>query len=333
MDDILNTVTGSDFWLLIILGTAFLAAFLLGVMLLGVGEKGRRRRSLARLMLGRRRATKDERQSRLEAMWMPTGLVEVGRRVASVGGFSGRLDGRLEQAGVPMRAGEFVALTSVGAVAGAILGAVLLPNIIFVLLVAAGGGFLPYGWLLRAVAKRQKRLSEQLSDTLSILASSLRAGHSFLQALDQVAKEISEPSATEFQRVVSEIRLGRPVEESLIAMADRIDSDDLRWAVMAVNIQREVGGNLAEVLDIVANTVRERAYIHRQVRVLSAEGRISVAILAILPFAIAVYIAIVNPDYISVLFTRTAGLVMLVAGGLLMGLGIFVMSRMVKIDV
>jgi len=330
MDEILNTVTGSDLWLLIILGTSFLAAFLVAVMLLTVGHKGRRRRSVARLMLGRRKA-KDQEAN--EAQWMPTGLVQAGRRVASAGGFSVHLDDRLEQAGVPMRAGEFVALTAVGVVAGAIVGAILLPNIVFVLTVAAGGGLLPYGWLLRAVAKRQKRLSEQLSDTLSILASALRAGHSFLQALDQVAKEISEPSASEFQRVVSEIRLGRPVEDALLAMADRVASEDLRWAVLAVNIQREVGGNLAEVLDIVANTVRERAYVHRQVRVLSAEGRISVTILSILPFLIAVYIAIVNPDYIGPLFTTTAGRIMLVAGGSLMGLGIVVMSRMVKIDV
>lgn len=330
MDEILNTVTGSDLWLLIILGTSFLAAFLVAVMLLTVGHKGRRRRSLARLMLGRRRAKEQEAK---EAQWMPTGLVQAGRRVASAGGFSVRLDDRLEQAGVPMRAGEFVALTAVGAVAGAIVGAILLPNIFFVLMVAAGGGLLPYLWLLRAIAKRQKRLSEQLSDTLSILASALRAGHSFLQALDQVAKEINEPSASEFQRVVSEIRLGRPVEDSLLAMADRVASEDLRWAVLAVNIQREVGGNLAEVLDIVANTVRERAYVHRQVRVLSAEGRISVTILSVLPFLIAMYIAIVNPEYIGPLFTTTAGRIMLVVGGSLMGLGIFVMSRMVRIDV
>ncbi|MGH2659897.1 MAG: type II secretion system F family protein [Actinomycetota bacterium] len=330
MDEILNTVTGSDLWLLIILGTSFLAAFLVAVMLLTVGHKGRRRRSLARLMLGRRRAKEQEAK---EAQWMPTGLVQAGRRVASAGGFSVRLDDRLEQAGVPMRAGEFVALTAVGAVAGAIVGAILLPNIFFMLMVAAGGGLLPYLWLLRAIAKRQKRLSEQLSDTLSILASALRAGHSFLQALDQVAKEINEPSASEFQRVVSEIRLGRPVEDSLLAMADRVASEDLRWAVLAVNIQREVGGNLAEVLDIVANTVRERAYVHRQVRVLSAEGRISVTILSVLPFLIAMYIAIVNPEYIGPLFTTTAGRIMLVVGGSLMGLGIFVMSRMVRIDV
>jgi tight adherence protein B len=176
-------------------------------------------------------------------------------------------------------------------------------------------------------------MSEQLGDVLSILASSVRAGHSFLQALDQVAKEIHDPSATEFQRVVSEIRLGRGVDEAMIAMADRIDSEDLRWAVMAVNIQREVGGNLAEVLDIVATTVRERAYIMRQVKVLSAEGRFSIAILSALPFLLFLYLMVVNPDYVGLLFSTTVGRILLIVGSTLMGLGIFTMTRIVKIDV
>ena len=186
---------------------------------------------------------------------------------------------------------------------------------------------------MRSHRKRLNMLLDQLADTLSILASSLRAGYSFLQALDTVSKEIGEPSASEFQRVVAEIRLGRPIDDALTAMAHRIDSDDLKWAVIAINVQRQVGGNLAEVLDIVANTVRERAYIRRQVNVLSAEGRLSVTILAVLPFFILLYMAIVNPDYIEPLFTTTAGIIILIGGGLWMALGIYVMTRIVKIDV
>jgi len=188
-------------------------------------------------------------------------------------------------------------------------------------------------WVSRAYRKRQNLLVDQLADTLSILASSLRAGYSFLQALDTVSKEIGEPSAHEFQRVVAEIRLGRPIDDALTAMAVRINSDDLKWAVIAINVQRQVGGNLAEVLDIVAATVRERSYIRRQVRVLSAEGRISVAILAAIPFVILLYLAIVNPDYVSLLFTRTGGLIMLGFAAVLMTLGVWIMTRIVKIDV
>jgi tight adherence protein B len=183
------------------------------------------------------------------------------------------------------------------------------------------------------ISKRQSKLVDQLADTLSILASSLRAGYSFLQAIDTVAKEIGEPSASEFQRVVAEIRLGRPIDDALTAMAERVGSPDLRWAVIAVNIQRTVGGNLAEVLDIVANTVRERAYIRRQVKTLSAEGRISVAILAAIPFLMLLYLSIVNPTYLSPLFTTIAGKVMLVIGGSLIAAGIWLMTKIVKIDV
>lgn len=323
----IQKLLGTDAWLTLVLGAAFVAAFLLAVLLLSVRAKGQRRRSMANLMLGR------GKDAATETTWMPAGLTQAGERFADAGGFSSGLDAKLEQAGLPMKAGEFVALTAVCAVAGGVLGAFLLGNIIVVLLVAAVGSLIPYAWLVRARSQRQKKMAEQLADVLSILASSLRAGHSFLQALDQVANEIKDPSASEFHRVVSEIRLGRSVDDAMVEMADRIGSEDMRWAVMAVNIQRQVGGNLAEVLDIVATTVRERAYIHRQVRVLSAEGRISIGILSALPFGIFFYLLLVNPEYIGLLFTTNMGRIMLLAGAALMAAGIFVMTRIVRIDV
>ena len=323
----IEKLLGTDAWLTLVLGAAFVAAFLLAVLLLSVRAKGRRRRSVANLMLGR------GKDAAVETTWMPAGLTQAGERVAEAGGFGSGLEAKLEQAGLPMKAGEFVALTAVCAVAGGVLGAFLLANIFVVLLVAVAASLIPYAWLLRARSQRQKRMAEQLADVLSILASSLRAGHSFLQALDQVANEIKDPSAAEFHRVVSEIRLGRSVDDAMLEMADRIGSEDMRWAVMAVNIQRQVGGNLAEVLDIVANTVRERAYIHRQVRVLSAEGRISIGILAALPFGIFFYLMLVNPDYVGILFTHPIGRILLLAGLALMAAGIYVMTRIVKIDV
>jgi tight adherence protein B len=323
----IQKLLGTDAWLTLVLGAAFVAAFLLAVLLLSVRAKGQRRRSMANLMLGR------GKDAATETTWMPAGLAQAGGRFADAGGFSSGLDAKLEQAGLPMKAGEFVALTAVCAVAGGVLGAFLLGNIIVVLLVAAVGSLIPYAWLVRARSQRQKKMAEQLADVLSILASSLRAGHSFLQALDQVANEIKDPSASEFHRVVSEIRLGRSIDDAMVEMADRIGSEDMRWAVMAVNIQRQVGGNLAEVLDIVATTVRERAYIHRQVRVLSAEGRISIGILSALPFGIFFYLLLVNPEYIGLLFTTNMGRIMLLAGAALMASGIFVMTRIVRIDV
>lgn len=317
---------GNDAWLTVVLGAAFVATFLVAVLLLSTRTKGQQRRSLATLMGRGKKQTG-------ETSWIPAGMAEAGDRLATASGFSGRLEAMLEQAELPMKAGEFAALTVACALGGGILGALLLGNIIFVLLIAAVASVIPYVWLVRARKKRQKMMAEQLPDVLSILASSLRAGHSFLQALDQVAGEIKDPSAGEFHRVVSEIRLGRTIDDAMVEMADRVGSEDMRWAVMAVNIQRQVGGNLAEVLDIVANTVRERAYVQRQVRVLSAEGRLSIAILSALPFGIFIYLALMNPEYVSPLFTTMLGRVLLLIGGALMATGIFVMTRIVRIDV
>jgi tight adherence protein B len=325
MIDELQKLFGTAGWLTLVMGAAFGATFLVAVLILSVQAKGQQRRTLARLM-GRRKKTDD-------TSWVPAGLAEAGEKFATASGFGAGLEAKLEQAGLPVKAGEFVALTVVAALVAGLVGALLLNNVVFFMIMAIGGGILPYAWVRRARSQRQKKMSEQLADVLAILASSLRAGHSFLQALDQVSNEIKEPSASEFHRVVSEIRLGRNVDQAMIDMAERVGSEDLRWAVMAVNIQRQVGGNLAEVLDIVANTVRERAYVQRQVRVLSAEGRISIAILSFLPFGLFAYLAIVNPSYVSLLFTTGIGIIMLLVGGTLMLTGIYLMTRIVKINV
>jgi tight adherence protein B len=329
-------VLADSFWggtagRLLVLAVAFIAVYLVATMLLGARARGKREKDLATRIGGRGEGP--DRGADVESQWLPGSFVEAGTRFAQATGFNAALDERLEQAGMPVLAGEFVALTVVCGLLGAVFAALILRNIIFILMIAGLVSLLPYVWMLRSHRKRQQALLDQLADTLSILASSLRAGYSFLQALDTVSKEIGEPSASEFQRVVAEIRLGRPIDDALTAMAARIGSDDLKWAVVAINVQRNVGGNLAEVLDIVANTVRERGYIRRQIQVLSAEGRLSVAILSALPFLILIYISIVNPDYVRPLFTTGVGIILLVVAGSMMAAGIFVMSRMVKIDV
>ena len=187
--------------------------------------------------------------------------------------------------------------------------------------------------LIHALRKRTERMREQLPDVLTIMASSLRAGHSFMQALDTVAREIPQPAATEFQRVVAEIRLGRSTDDALEALSERVGSSDFKWAVLAVNIQREVGGNLAEILDNVADTLRERAQMRRQIRVLTAEGRLSAWVLTLLPLGIAAYMFAVNPEYIGLLFTTRMGLFMVGVAVILLVLGVFWMRKIVDIDV
>src|SRR5206468_7544146 len=200
---------------------------------------------------------------------------------------------------------------SVGAVlVGGVLGGLFLRSVLWTLVLIAVAATLPPFLLGRTLKSRIDALHRQLPDVLMILASSMRAGHSFLQALDTVSKEVGEPGAKEFSRVIAEIRLGRPVDEALNAMADRVGSNDFKWAVLAVNSQRDVGGNRAEVLDTLAETVRERDTIRRQIDVLSAEGRLSINILIGLPFLIALWIAKVNPGYLNLLFSTTIGWVM-----------------------
>jgi tight adherence protein B len=322
---------GSSTALLMALVAVFIAVFVIAVFLFGARARSKRRRALAH-RLGRPGGGPSE-EAVGTTQWVPESLAQAGHRFAEASGFSARLDERLEQAGLPVLAGEFVAITVLSVLIGGVIAAIFLQNILFIMLIAGIAALGPYFWMVRSLKKRQQALIDQLADTLSILATSLRAGYSFLQALDTVSKEIGEPSASEFQRVVAEIRLGRPIDDALVAMAHRVHSDDLKWAVIAINVQRQVGGNLAEVLDIVSGTVRERAYIRRQVQVLSAEGRISVAILACLPIGVMLYISVVNGEYIKPLFTTTPGLILLVGGGLWMALGIFIMTRMVKIDV
>jgi tight adherence protein B len=243
------------------------------------------------------------------------------------------LDHKLEQAGLPLRAGEFVAATVLAAVGAAVLSLLLFQNLVLVLVFTAAGGLAPWALLSRKLQKRKDKMNRQLPEVLNIMASSLRAGYSFLQALDTVAKQIPEPAAAEFNRTIAEIRLGRNVEEALNAMAERVGSDNFRWAVLAVNIQREVGGNLAEILDTVAHTVRERDELLREVDVLTTEGRISMWVLIALPVLLTVYMLAVNREYISLLWSTRVGWVMMITGASLLALGYVWIKRLVRIDV
>ena len=265
--------------------------------------------------------------------WIPSEVTKFGTRFAESRGFSDRLDAELEAAGVSLRSGEFVVASAGAALVFGVLGAALLSNWILALVVALVGGVFPTILLRSALNKRADKLREQLPDVLTIMASSLRAGHSFLQSLDTVAKEIAPPAAGEFQRVVAEIRLGRPAEDALESLAERVGSPDFKWAVLAVNIQREVGGNLAEILDTVADTLRERAMLRRQIKVLTAEGRLSAWVLGLLPFGIALYMFAVNPDYLGLLWHTTYGIIMLIVAGCLMVAGVLWMKKIVNIDV
>ncbi len=313
------------------------AVFALGWLLLGTASRAKKDREMAARMAsvsgvgGVRHPVGVQPEG--SQGWIPDRVTKFGTRFAQSRGFSDRLDAELEAAGVSVRSGEFVVLSVVAFIVGAVLGTALLRAGVLGLVVGAACGMGPTVALRSMLRKRTEKMREQLPEVLTVLASSLRAGHSFMQALDTVAREIPQPAAAEFQRVVAEIRLGRPIDDALEALATRVGSPDFKWAVLAVNIQREVGGNLAEIMDNVADTLRERAMMRRQIKVLTAEGRLSGWVLVALPIAIAVYMYAVNPDYIGLLVTTKLGLYMLGTAVILLGLGIVWMRKIVDIDV
>ncbi len=172
-----------------------------------------------------------------------------------------------------------------------------------------------------------------LPDTLQLMAGSLSAGYSMPQAVDTVVREGKPPISTEFNRALVETRLGVDLEDALDGIADRMASVDFTWVVMAIRIQREVGGNLAEVLTTVSATLRERERLRRQVQVLSAEGRLSAWILRMLPVVFALYLVIARPEYLEPLYTTVIGWIMIGGGVFLLAVGGFWLRKVVKVEV
>jgi tight adherence protein B len=183
------------------------------------------------------------------------------------------------------------------------------------------------------VKRRRKRFAAQLPDALTTLAGSLRAGRSVGQAMDALSRELGDPMGRELRKVVAETRLGRSLHDALADAAKRIDSPDFRWAVLAMQIQAEVGGNLAELLDQVAATMRERLRMKGEVRALTAEGRASAMMLVILVPGLGLVMAAVNREYMAPLVTTTPGQIMLGVSTVMIVGGYFWMNSMIKIDV
>jgi tight adherence protein B len=325
---------GATWTLFLALALTFAAVFFIAYLLLGRRYRSVRERRLARLAaVVSTSVSAGAGAERTAASLIPESLVVRAEKIAEQRGFSVALRIKLDRAGTSLRTGEFVAGSALLVLAGYFVGTLLLGGLWIGMVLGIVGGVVPLVVLNTKIARRSKRMHAQLTDVLSILASSLRAGHSFLQSLDLVAQEIGEPSSEEYRRLLTELRLGRELNESLDAMTLRIGSDDFKWAIIAVKIQREVGGNLAEILDTVATTLRERESVRGQVKALSAEGRLSMYLLCGLPFAVAIYMMLVNPEYLSLLWTTKMGLVMLAVGGSLMALGIIWMRKVVRIDV
>lgn len=250
------------------------------------------------------------------------------------GSLDERIRRRLDQAGSELRSPEWLVVHTACVIAAILLGALVGGgSFLVMLLFLVGGLVLPWLYLGFRRGKRVKAFNAALPDTLQLMSGSLAAGLSLGQSVDTIVKEGSEPMAGEFKRVLIETRLGVSIEEALEGITDRFDSKDFAWVIMAIRIQRQVGGNLAELLDTVAGTIREREYLRRQVASLSAEGKMSAWVLGGLPPLFLVYLSLTQWDYVEPMFTTGMGWVMLAGAGLMLGVGAFWMSRMVKVDV
>ncbi|MGB3829303.1 MAG: type II secretion system F family protein [Ornithinimicrobium sp.] len=244
-------------------------------------------------------------------------------------GAGGSVASALEQAGLSMRTQDMALLVVAAFLVTGALGTLLLGP--WGLLLAPIAPLLVKAYLSIKAGRRRAAFADQLDDSLGLLASSLRAGHSLLQAVDAVSREAEQPTATEFARIINETRIGRPLAQALDDTCARMGSDDFVWVSQAIAINREVGGNLAEVLDGVGHTIRERNQIRRQVVALAAEGKLSAYVLVALPFGVSGFLYLSTPDYILSLTASPIGYAMLAAAVVLLVLGILWMRKVVTI--
>jgi tight adherence protein B len=272
----------------------------------------------------KRRAT--EQKSRMSVF---SGMFRMTEDLFSGARLWQRLQQQLERADVPLRTVEFAYVIAGAALLGLIVATIALGSFFLGLLGMLGGGSLPIAWLHIKAKRRERRFEDQLPDVLVALAATLKAGHSFRQALKTVADEGRPPASKELNRVLTEARLGRPMEAALAEMAERVGSKNFEFVITSVTIQRQVGGSLAGLIDMVADTVRARQQFARKIKGLTAMGRASAYVLIALPFVMAIGITLINPGYMHPLYFTSTGHTLIILGIVMMAFGTFVMRRIV----
>ena len=246
--------------------------------------------------------------------------------------FAQFFDLKLKQAGLPIFGAEFIIIALIGVIIAGIAVYMLTLNIFFALIV---GMFVPvvlWTFILIMIQRRRNAFTEQLGDCLTTVANALRAGYSFQQAMSVVAKEMEAPVSEEFEHVTNDISKGISLENSLEQMNNRVDSSDFELVVTAVLIQREVGGNLAQILDSISDTINERIRMKREILALTAQGRFSALVLLLLPFAVGVFMYFANHDNFMLLFEDPTGQMALVVSIVMEIIGFIIIQKIVDID-
>ncbi len=247
---------------------------------------------------------------------------------------SQRLAVELSRADMALKPSEFI-LFNVATTLGGFLIILMLTrtNLVGALVGGLLGFYIPRMYVRFRQGKRLDAFNNQLGDTLILVSNSLRSGYALLQSMETVSRELPPPMSTEFGRVVREIGLGIGLEEALAHMLQRIPSDDLDMVITTINIQHEVGGNLAEILDTIAHTIRERVRIKGQIRALTASQRMSGNVVAILPIALGAFMTVFNPGYIGRMFSESCGVMMLIFGGVTITAGYLAIRKITQIEV
>ncbi|MFD2270638.1 type II secretion system F family protein [Undibacterium arcticum] len=243
------------------------------------------------------------------------------------------LDRLLQQSGSTLNVSQFGLASAACAVVALLVLLMFHAPAIVTLVVAAAAATLPWLWVVRKRRKRLTRIEEQLPDALDLLSRALRAGHALPSAIQMVGEEMTDPIAGEFRIVFDEVNYGVSMQDALINLSARVPGTDIGYFVVAVLIQRETGGNLTELLGNIATIVRERLKLFGQIRVLSAEGRLSAWILSLLPFALAALMSLINPEFMKLLWTDPVGKKLLVWMAVFMLFGIVWMRKVIRIRV
>jgi tight adherence protein B len=247
--------------------------------------------------------------------------------------WSVRLQERISQAGLTMKAGKLILISGCLWLGTTFVIGLFTPMIPVGLLVGICVGMAPYGVVMYLRQKRLRAFEERFPEALDLLGRAVRAGHAFTTGLEMIAKESPDPIASEFRTTFEEQNFGLPLRDALLNMTERIPSIDVRFFVTALLIQKETGGNLAEILDSLARVIRDRFRIYREVRVRTAQGRLTAGILIALPVFMMIVLMVMNPTYIGVLFHDPKGVLALTVAGIMQVIGSMVIWKIIHIEV
>lgn len=322
---------------IILVGAVFLALI---VLVIGI-RNVRSERDVVEERLGRYddssyQSFLDDAEEETDQVAKPTPLESAINKAISNRPFAQKWRQQLARADIKLTVAEYAALHIISMIGFFVLGYFVIFGQELVMGIVSGfvGFFAPRIYVARQTSKRLIAFEQQLPDTLGLWVNALRSGYSVMQSMEAISRDSPEPTATEFKRVIQEVSLGIDMSDALQHLLDRVESEDLDLVVTAVNIQREVGGNLAEILDIISHTIRERIKLKGEIRVLTAQGRITGYLISGLPILLALFLYAINREYMANLFeNRACGWPLLGIGLALIGIGSAVVQKIVQIEI